>query len=183
VQLVEEEENISLDLELFTLSLSIETDNWVFVETDNFKVVSSVSSILNSAISDTTRVRMFTTNKNKAFENEVISGNHLSNLRFTYPSIDREAGNTAFIRRYRRRFGSFPDRYAIRGFDLTYDILLKLAYKMDLFEASETIGVTEYDGNKFDFAKDLSSGYYNTALYIMMYDEMRVKQVNPLDDL
>ena len=183
LDLVEEEENISLDLELFTLSLSIESDNWVFVETDNFKVVSSVSSILNSAISDTTQVRMFTTNKNKAFENEVISGNHLSNLRFTYPSIDREAGNTAFIRRYRRRFGSFPDRYAIRGFDLTYDILLKLAYKMDLFEASETIGVTEYDGNKFDFAKDLASGYYNTALYIMMYDEMRVKQVNPLDDL
>ncbi|MCE2612602.1 LysM peptidoglycan-binding domain-containing protein [Flavobacteriaceae bacterium D16] len=183
VDLVEEEENISLDLDLFTLSLSIETDNWVFVETDNFKVVSSVSSILNSAISDTTQVRMFTTNKNKAFENEVISGNHLSNLRFTYPSIDREAGNSAFVRRYRRRFGSIPDRYAIRGFDLTYDILLKLAYKMDLFDASETIGVTEYDGNKFDFAKDLASGYYNTALYIMMYDEMRVKQVNPLDDL
>ncbi|MCX2720003.1 LysM peptidoglycan-binding domain-containing protein [Lentiprolixibacter aurantiacus] len=183
VELVEEEENISLDLELFTLSLSIETDNWVFVETDNFKVVSSVSSILNSSISDTTQVRMFTTNKNKAFENEVISGNHLSNLRFTYPSIDRESGNTAFVRRYRRRFGSYPDRYAIRGFDLTFDMLLKLAYKMNLYEASEIIGVTEYDGNKFDFAKDLSSGYYNTALYIMMYDEMRVKQVNPLDDL
>ena len=183
VELLEEEENISLDLELFTLSLSIETDNWVFVETDNFKVVSSVSSILNSAISDTTQVRMFTTNKSKAFENEVVSGNHLSNLRFTYPSIDKESGNSAFIRRYRRKFGSFPDRYAIRGFDLTYDILLKLAYKMDLYEASDTIGVTEYDGNKFDFAKDLSSGYYNTALYIMMYDEMRVKQVNLLDDL
>lgn len=183
IELVEEEENISLDLELFTLSLSIEAPNWVFVETDNFKVVSSVSSILNSSISDTTQVRMFTTNKNKAFENEVISGNHLSNLRFTYPSIDRETGNTAFIRRYRRRFGYYPDRYAIRGFDLTYDVLLKLAFRMDLFEASDTIGVTEYDGNKFDYTKDLASGYFNTASYIMMYDEMRVKQVNPLDDL
>ena len=183
VEIVEEEENIALDLELFTLSLSIEKENWVFVETDNFKVVSSVSSILNSAISDTTQVRMFTTNKNKAFENEVISGNHLSNLRFTYPSIDKETGNTAFMRRYRRRFGTLPDRYAIRGFDLTYDILLKLAYRMNLFEASETIGVTEYDGNKFDYAKDLASGYFNTASYIMMYDEMRVKQVNPKDDL
>ncbi|MBT8204193.1 MAG: peptidoglycan-binding protein LysM, partial [Eudoraea sp.] len=183
VDIVEEEENIALDLELFALALSIEKENWVFVETDNFKVVSSVSSILNSAISDTTQVRMFTTNKNKAFENEVISGNHLSNLRFTYPSIDKEAGNTAFMRRYRRRFGTLPDRYAIRGFDLTYDILLKLAYRMNLFEASETIGVTEYDGNKFDYAKDLASGYFNTASYIMMYDEMRVRQVNPKDDL
>ena len=183
VEILEEEENIALDLELFTMSLSIEKENWVFVETDNFKVVSSVSSILNSAISDTTQVRMFTTNKNKAFENDVISGNHLSNLRFTYPSIDRKTGNSAFITRYRRRFGTLPDRYATRGFDLTYDILLKLAYRMNLFEASETIGVTEYDGNKFDYAKDLASGYFNTASYIMMYDEMRVKQINPQDDL
>ncbi len=54
---------------------------------------------------------------------------------------------------------------------------------MNLFEASETIGVTEYDGNKFDYAKDLASGYFNTASYIMMYDEMRVKQIRPQDDL
>lgn len=183
VEIVEEEENISLDLDLFSLSLSTEKENWVFVETEDFRVVSSVSSILNSAISDTTQVRMFTTNKNKAFESDVISGTHLSNLRFTYPSVDRETVSEAFVKRYRKKYGSTPDRYAVRGFDLTFDILLKLAYKMDLFEASETIGVTEYGGNKFDYAKDLSSGYFNTASYIMMYDEMRVKQLNPKDDL
>ncbi len=171
VDLQEDEENISLDLEVFASLLSLDTENWVFVETDNFKVVSSVSSILNSSNSDTTKVRMFTTNKNKAFENDVISGAHLSNLNFTYPSVYKETNNNAFVRRYRRRFGADPDRYAVRGFDLTYDLLLKLAYKLNLFEASNIVGITEYCGNKFDYDNEPSSGYYNTASYIMMYEE------------
>jgi len=179
VDLQEDEKNISLDLDVFASLLSLDTENWVFVETDNFKVVSSVSSILNSSNSDTTKVRMFTTNKNKAFENVVISGAHLSNLNFTYPSVYKETNNNAFVRRYRRRFGADPDRYAVRGFDLTYDLLLKLAYKLNLFEASNIIGITEYCGNKFDYDNEPSSGYYNTASYIMMYRDMRITQINP----
>ncbi|NNE01669.1 MAG: LysM peptidoglycan-binding domain-containing protein, partial [Eudoraea sp.] len=171
---LEEEENIAVDIEMFTGLLSIEKENWVFLETDNFKLVSSVSSILNSAISDTTNVRMFTTNKNRAFENDVISGSHLSNLKFTYPSIDKEMGNDSFVRRYRRRFGNTPDKYAVRGFDLTLDLLLKLAYKNDLFGASDIVGLTEYSGNKFDYTKDITSGYFNMASYIMMYENMRI---------
>jgi len=171
---LEEEENIAVDIEMFTGLLSIEKENWVFLETDNFKLVSSVSSILNSSISDTTHVRMFTTNKNRAFENDVISGSHLSNLSFTYPSVDKEVGNDSFIRNYRRRFGSTPDKYAVRGFDLTLDLLLKLAYKNDLFGAADVIGLTEYSGNKFDYTKDIASGYFNMASYIMMYENMQI---------
>ncbi len=177
IEIVEDEENISVDIDVFSALLSLEKENWVFVETDNFKMVSSVSSILNSSNSDTTKVRMFTTLKNKAFDNDVISATHLSNLHFTYPSVYRESNGDAFRRRYRRRFGGDPDRYALRGFDLTFDLLLKLAYKMDLFEVSETIGNTEYTANRFDYAKELSTGYFNTASYIMMYDQMQIKEV------
>ena len=177
IDLIEEEENISIDLESFNTFLSLEKENWVFVETNNFKIVSSVSSILNSSNSDTTKIRMFTTNKNRAFDNDVISGVHLSNLNFTYPSVDREFRSDAFRRRYRRRFGGDPDRYAVRGFDLTFDLLLKLAYRIDLFEVSETIGTTEYTANKFDYLKELGSSYYNSALYIMMLDDMRINQL------
>ncbi len=182
LKVIENEKNIAVDIEALTNMLSIEKDNWVLVETDNFKLVSSVTSILNSAISDTTRVRMFTTNKNKAFENEVISVSHLSKLNFTYPSIDREVSNNAFVRRYRNRFGGEPDKYAVRGFDLTYDLLLKLAFKPDLFTVSNLIGLTEYTGNKFDYTRMLSSGYFNLATYIMKYENMRVVQLNPVSN-
>ncbi|MEO0528779.1 MAG: LysM peptidoglycan-binding domain-containing protein, partial [Bacteroidota bacterium] len=140
VDLKEEKKNIAIDLDRFTALLSEKNENWIFVETDNYKIVSSVSSILNSSITEKIKIKMFTTNRNKAFENDVISGTHLSNLNFCYPSVYKEIGNDSFARQYRKRFGSKPDRYAIRGFDLTYDLLLKLAYKNDLFEASKFIG-------------------------------------------
>ncbi len=177
VKVKEEEKNISIDYDNFNAQLSTEKENWAFVESENFKLISSVTSILNSAKTDSTRVRMFTTNKNRAFDNEVISGSHLSNLQFTYPSVYREAGNDSFVRRYLERFGIEPDRYAVRGFDLTFDLLLKLAYKSDLFEASAEIGTTEYSGNKFNYNKEVLSGYYNKASYIMMYENMHIREV------
>ncbi len=179
VVMKEEEKNIAIDLDVFTAMLSEENENWVFVETDNFKIVSSVSSILNSSITEDIKIKMFTTNKNKAFENDVISSSHLSKLNFCYPSVDREAGNGNFVKLYRKRFGAVPDRYATRGFDMTFDLLLKLAYKDNLFEASKFIGEMEYTGNKFDYNKDITSGYFNTASYIMTYSEMQIKEINP----
>lgn len=186
LEVKEEEKNIGINRDKLATMLSEEVDNWVFVETGNFKLISSIVSILNSfndALLDVEnsteklKVRMFTTNKNRAFENDVISSSHLSNLRFTYPSVYREVANDKFVKRYRKRFGDTPDRYAIRGFDITYDLLLKLAYKKNLMEASKLIGKTEYTGNTFDYEKDFASGYFNQASYIMAYDNLRIKEV------
>ncbi len=180
VELKEEEENISLDREVFIGQLSQETENFVFVETDDFKIASSVSSILNSANSDTTKIRMFTTHKNRAFENEVISVPHLSNLKFTFPSVTNEKSTNAFIRRYRARFRGDPDRYAIRGFDLGMDLLLRLAYRLDLFEVADQIGELEYTGNKFNYWKGWNSGYVNTSTYILKYDNLQIEEIQDL---
>jgi len=186
-KVIEEEKNIGVIRDSLGDLMSEEQENWVIVETDNFRLASSVTSILNSfhnALLDpevSTKkvfVRMFTTNRNKAFENDVISNSHLSNLNFTYPSVYREVGNNAFVKRYRKRFGDAPDRYAVRGFDLTYDLILKLAYKNDLMEVSKIIGETEYTGNKFSYEKDFSSGFYNQSSYIMSFEKMRIKQIN-----
>ncbi|MGB6152537.1 MAG: LysM peptidoglycan-binding domain-containing protein [Pricia sp.] len=186
-RVIEEEKNIGIKIDSLKAKLSDEVENWVFVETDNFKLVASVSSILNSFQNalldieepdrDKLQMRMFTTNKSPAFENDVISSSHLSNLRFTYPSVYRMPESNSFSRRYEKRFGSLPDRYAVRGFDLTYDLLLKLAYKNDLIEVSRYIGETEYSGNKFNYEKDFEQGYYNQASYIMIFEDLRISEV------
>lgn len=180
VTVVEEKKNISINLDKLKSMLSDQRPNWVFVETGNYLLVSSVSSILNSSISEKVKVRMITTNRNKAFENEVIPGSHLSNVHFTFPSVYREVGDSAFTRRYQKRFGDTPDRYAVRGFDLTYDLLLKLAYKKDLVAVSQLVGETEYTGNKFSYERDQVSGYYNQASYILAYENMRIVQPTDL---
>ncbi len=182
----EEEKNIGIDREILATMLSEEFDNWVFVETGNFKLISSVVSILN-AFEDSyldletstkkLKVKMLTTNKNRDFDNDIISSTHLSNLNFTYPSVYREVGNSSFVNAYRRRFGDVPDRYAVRGFDLTYDLLLKLAFKNNLMEVSQIIGETEYTGNKFSYEKDRTSGYFNQASYIMTIDDLRIVEL------
>ncbi len=187
-EVVEEEKNIGVEIDKLKLLLSKEKENWVFVESSNFKLVTSVTSILNSMQNslldpekdkEKVKLRMFTTYKDKAFDSDVISSTHLSNLNFTYPSVYREPGNNDFVKKYRKRFGGEPDRYAVRGFDMTYDLLLKLAYKNDLIGISKLIGETEYVGNKFSYEKDFASGYFNQASYIMSYDDLRIKEVKP----
>ena len=180
----EEEKNIGINRDKLQTLLSDKVPNWVFVESDNYKLISSVVSILNSFNNtafdplvgkDKVRVRMFTTDMNSAFENDVISNTHLSNLKFTYPSVNRNVTNNSFVDRYIKRFGDEPDRYAVRGFDLMYDLLLKLAYKNDLIDVSRFIGETEYNGNKFNYERKGVSGYYNQSSYIMMMDDLRIK--------
>ncbi|WP_343065463.1 PBP1 and LysM peptidoglycan-binding domain-containing protein [Arenibacter arenosicollis] len=170
-------EDRTVDIDKISKILSLENENWVFLETDQANVVYHVGSLLNSLINKEISIRLFTTDKNKAFDSEVVSYSHLSNLRFTYPSPSREAEDNGFLKAYRNKYGSDPDAYAVRGFDLTMDMLLKLAYKNDLVIASKLIGETEYTGNKFNYNKDISSGYYNRASYILGYENMRMVEL------
>ena len=168
----------SLHLEDFLLMLSENQEYWVFVETDAPNLVASISSILNAANSEKDyTVRMFTTNYNNAFEGDEVSMPHLSNLRFTYPSANREITGDSFTEAYQKKFGNEPDRYATRGFDLTLDLLLKLAYKKNLEATSQLIGLTEYSGNKFNYYNEWTKGYFNNASYLMQYDQLQVKQI------
>ncbi|WP_245871611.1 PBP1 and LysM peptidoglycan-binding domain-containing protein [Sediminicola luteus] len=170
-------ENLSLNIDDLTAAVSDKKPNWVFLESDNFRVVSSVVSILNSVRTEEVAVKLFTTHRGKGFENPMINSSHLSQLQFTYPSAYKQVGTNAFTQRYLKRFGTEPDRYAIRGFDLTYDLLLKLAYKPALGQVTDMVGETVYNGNKFDYWREGFEGYSNKASYILEFSEMRVKEI------
>lgn len=179
-------EDGSLHLVDFQAMLSEMHDNWVFVETKKANLAASISSILNASNADiydeqnnkkTIVVKMFTTNYNSAFESDAVSSSHLSNLNFTFPSVSRELNNDNFIKAYQQKFGMIPDRYAIRGFDMTFDLLLKLAHKKNLFETSSFIGQTEYSGNRFNYFDGQSSGFFNQGTYLLHYEQLQIKQI------
>lgn len=170
-------EDRTVNIDQMTAMLSPKVENWVFLETDQSNVVYHVASLLNSLITKEKSIRLFTTDKNRSFDNAVVSYSHLSNLRFTYPSASREIMEDGFVRSYRNRFGSDPDVYAVRGFDLAYDLLLKIAYKNNLIAASKLVGETEYSGNKFNFVKNTASGYFNESSYIMGYENMQIIEI------
>ena len=157
--------------------------NIVFLETENEGFVSNVTSMLNGFNGEDKKLEiereviLMTTNKNKAFEGLNISNYNLSKLKFHYPSTNRtydwEEPNS-FVNNYKRVYKITPNRYATRGFDLTMDVLLRLAIDEDLYKASSNDIETEYVENKFRYSKKMFGGYYNEAVYIVKYHELKI---------
>ncbi len=145
--------------------------NWVFVESSSIPLISNITPYLN-ARHESHQITLFTTDKNDAYDNESIQNSHLSKLEFHYPSIDKEfddASKSTFLKMYKNKYGTIPTRYAIRGFDIIYDILLRLASADDLYHAATFEGTTEYVENKFNYGKKSMGGYYNKAAYLIKY--------------
>lgn len=153
----------------------------VFLETTNNAFVSSVVSMLNGLVVDGTEIVLVTLHKNNAFEGKDVDNNYLSNLKFHYPSIhktfDEETSN-GFVEAYRKEYGVSPSKYVARGFDITLDILLRLATEENLYDASSDVIETEYIENKFRYNKSLFGGYTNEAVYIVKFDDLRIVEAN-----
>ena len=60
---------------------------------------------------------------------------------------------------------------------MTFDLLLKLAHKKNLFETSSFIGQTEYSGNRFNYFDGQSSGFFNQGTYLLHYEQLQIKQI------
>ena len=169
-----------------TIEKQIDTtkQNWVILHSNDPILVSNSVGLLNGipeVILDSlgnkignNRLRLFAVNKSRAFDYSDVSNMHLANLNFTYPSASKHYDYemlTPFLVSYKYEYGVKPNKYAIRGFDVTYDILLRLDNAENLEEAFATDIYTEYIENKFQYIVDSTKGYTNQAFYIMKYNE------------
>ncbi|TXE10400.1 LysM peptidoglycan-binding domain-containing protein [Gelidibacter salicanalis] len=146
--------------------------NYVFLETANEALVSNVTSMLNGMSNKNQEIIIVSTNKTEAFEGANVSNFHLAKLQFHYPSVNKSLNvdqPNSFVRAYKQKYGIEPNKFAVRGFDLTLDVLLRLASDEDLYKASTNGIETQYTENKFRYSKKLSGGYYNDAVYIVKY--------------
>ena len=152
-------------------NISDQMDNWVILESSDPVIVSNVVGLLNG-MPDQYTIRLFTLDKNDAYNYHDVSNMHLGKLGFTFPSVNRNYDyeeKNAFLTSYKNRFNVLPNRFAVRGFDVTYDVLLRLASADDIYDAHDSSIETEYVENKFRYSKKLFSGYQNNALYILKY--------------
>ncbi|WP_452602345.1 PBP1 and LysM peptidoglycan-binding domain-containing protein [Pontimicrobium sp. MEBiC06410] len=154
--------------------------NIVFLETKDDGYVSNVSSILNSLITDDLKITLATTDKSKAFDDEDVSNDHLSNLSFTFPSVSKmisEEDNNSFVKQYKSKYKETPNAYAVRGFDLTMDVVLRLVTSENLPQSVEDSPLTAYVENKFGYKKKLFGGYYNDTVYLVQYKDLMIVEV------
>ena len=149
-------------------------ENWVVLESSSVGVLSSATSALNRLARDH-EITLLTTDKNRNYDNFNVSNDHLARLKLHYPSVDREYDKEVseeFLKEYDEKYGVEPNQYAVRGYDLTLDILLRLASADDLYKSfEEHRGFTEYNENKFFYTKRSEGGFHNQALYIMKFNE------------
>lgn len=148
-------------------------ENWVVLESEDPVIISNVVGLLNG-MPEEYIIRLFTTDKNDNYDYDDISNVHLANLNFTFPSISKgydHNDKNAFLVSYKNKYGVLPNRFAVRGFDVTFDVLLRLAAEGNVYDASNDDFVTEYIENKFRYRKKMFSGYTNNAFYILKYNE------------
>lgn len=148
-----------------------EKENWIILESEDPTIISNVLGLLNG-IPEEYKLRLFALDKNDAYDFHDISNMHLARLNFTFPSVNKSYNykeKDPFLVSYKNKYGVYPNRYAVRGFDITYDVLLRLASSDDLYDAAKGDFETEYVENKFRYIKNGSSGYQNQAAYIIKY--------------
>jgi len=155
-------------------------ENWVVLESENPVLVSSAVNVL-AAMPGSYKIRLFTLDKNQAYEWHEVSSTRLAKINFTFPSVSRnfsEDDREPFLISYKNKYGVIPNRYAIRGFDVTYDVLLRLASEKDIYDAILPENETVYIENKFRYEKSDTQGYCNEAAYILKYnDELKFEEV------
>jgi LysM repeat protein len=163
---------------------------FVFLESNNVGFVSNITSMLNAMNGITVLkdeedneteierdIVLMSTSKNRAFEGVNISNYDLSNLHFQYPSVNFVSRfSDAFEQRFVQEFGTFPNKYAIRGFDITMDILLRLSRFGTLYSDTSSFQTT-YLENKFQYVLQPYGGYKNEAGYILKYEDLHIIKV------
>ena len=149
-------------------------ENWFILESDDPIIISNVVGLLNG-MPEEFNVRLFTTEKNDGFEYDDVSNYHLANLNFTFPSISRSYkfdDKDAFLVSYKNKYDVLPNKYAVRGFDVAYDVLLRLAVAGNVYDATSGEFETSYVESNFRYNKKLFSGYRNVAHFILKYNEL-----------
>ena len=154
--------------------------NKIILESDNFSLISSVSAQMSAQISDLRKVQLFTTYRGNVYENENLSRKHLGDLNFTFTSGHHPLSKfefNAFQERYIKFFGKPPNREAIRAYDLTLDLVLRIVYAGKLNSSAENIEETEYQENRFWYKKIEKNGFVNTAFYLLRHKEYDIYEI------
>ena len=155
--------------------------NWVFLESEDLNLVTSMTSMLNAQQREDRQVQLFTHYRSVTYDDPNVSQEHLGNIRFTYPSnfhIKQDSTRLKFDASYKRRFGKVPNRTAVKGFDMMIDVALRIAAKRSLFDGV-SLGLGEQLQHRFEYTPVPGGGFRNTATYIIQQQGFEMVEVEP----
>jgi LysM repeat protein len=154
--------------------------NYVVMETGNTAMVKATIKALIDA-QKTCQVQLVILEPNSTLDTDEISFDNLVKLKLMYPSVTRESdepGVLVFEKEYRLKNKVNPNTYATRGFDVTFDTMMRLVQGKTYQETADLM-TTEQVDNKFQFYKKEDGGHANKGVYILYYDsDLTLKVAN-----
>jgi LysM repeat protein len=154
--------------------------NYVVLVSEKTGTIFTVTNAMQAAMKDY-QVQLVILETNETLDFEEIDLKRLTKLKMLYPSATKDndtAEAQQFEMAYKKKNRIFPNQYAVRGFDVTFDTLLRLSQEKSLPESLDN-EASEQVESKFDYAKKLSGGYANNGIYILFYDEdLTIKQAD-----
>ena len=173
-------ENGGLNADNLKSLLSKNQMNYVVMETANLWMIKSTITALLVAKADY-QIQLVILEPNEKLDSEEILVSNLAKLKMLYPAVTRENETpeaAIFAKVYKKKNNIFPNQYATRGFDVTFDAMLRLSQEKS-FEETIYDDATEGVENKFNYNKNPAGGYTNKGVYILYYDEdLSVKVAN-----
>ena len=145
--------------------------NYVVMETANTTMIKATITTLLS-VQPLLNVKLVITEPNETLDTDEIEFENLIKLKLLYPSMTRQNDSPEaliFEKNYKLKNKISPNAFATRGFDLTFDTLMRLSHSNSFSETAST-QVTEQVESKFDYFKNEMGGFANKGLYILYYD-------------
>ena len=152
--------------------------NYVVLASESTGMILATTNAMLAAQKDY-QVQLVILEQNDTFDFEEISLTRLTKLKLLYPSLSRPNESdeaNQFDVKYKKVNKITPNQYAIRGFDVTFDTLLRLSQD-NTFEETIQTSPSEQIENKFDYVQNATYGYTNNGIYILYYDtDLTIKE-------
>ena len=152
--------------------------NQVIFESQDLGLAANVTSLLNSQVGKERDVQLFSSLRTAIYDNVNISRKHLGNIKFTYlnDNFPRETNERQkFKHRFLNKYGDYPSKESYRAYDVTLDVILRLAYQNKIF--SDKIEETNHIENKFKYLPDDGGGYSNFGYYILQHRDYEIIEI------
>ena len=153
--------------------------NYVVMETGNTGMIKTTVAAMLSAMS-TYKVQLVILEPNETLDTDEVSIANLAKLNLMYPSVNRENESPEaliFEKEFKKKNRIDPSVFATRGFDITFDTMLRLSQDKKYQDTIENTATEQVD-NKFEYYKKEGGGYANKGIYFLYYDtDLTIKEV------
>lgn len=164
--------------ELFEDNTSSKKENWVILASSHNNTTSIAVDNL-AVFPNNYNITLFSLMKPNNINK--LNSKYLNKLNFQYPEVnfnDKENSQIKiFNNKYKSKYKALPSDLSYKGFDSTYDALIRLANFKNINDAYNS-GKSYRLISKFDYKQNISKSFSNTGIFLVKYNNYSLELVN-----